>query len=123
MIAHLQLVEPCNVNRKVQPAGPGRPTNKSLRTREYLTPAEIDKLIKAAKEGRWGHRDATLILVGYRHGLRAVYGYSHAGIDGRREAGPRDQRPMAAGPNLATSGRVALGPRFARWYRRFSEAL
>jgi integrase len=71
MIAHLQLVEPCNVNRKVQPAGPGRPTNKSLRTREYLTPAEIDKLIKAAKEGRWGHRDATLILVGYRHGLRA----------------------------------------------------
>jgi len=48
-----------------------RGTNAELRTREYLTPAEIEELIKAAKDGRWGHRDATLILVAYRHGLRA----------------------------------------------------
>ena len=39
--------------------------------REYLTPKEVEKLIKAAKDGRWGHRDATLVLVAFRHGLRA----------------------------------------------------
>ena len=31
----------------------------------------IEKLIKAAGENRWGHRDATAILIAYRHGLRA----------------------------------------------------
>ena len=41
------------------------------RQREYLTPAEVDLLIAAArKRGRYGHRDATMILVAYRHGLR-----------------------------------------------------
>ena len=44
-----------------------RPT----RPREYLTEREIEKLIKAAGENRWGHRDATAILIAYRHGLRA----------------------------------------------------
>ena len=32
--------------------------------------AEIEKLIKAASKNRWGDRDATMILVAYRHGLR-----------------------------------------------------
>src|ERR1700760_3391149 len=67
MSAHLKLVEPRNENRSV----PVRPANAELRTREYLTPAEVEKLIKAAKDGRYGHRDATLILIAFRHGLRA----------------------------------------------------
>jgi integrase len=41
------------------------------RPREYLTEREIEKLIDAASENRWGHRDATAILIAYRHGLRA----------------------------------------------------
>jgi type 1 fimbriae regulatory protein FimB/type 1 fimbriae regulatory protein FimE len=42
-----------------------------LRTREYLTEAEVERLMKAAGKNRWGHRDATMVLVAYRHGLRA----------------------------------------------------
>lgn len=42
------------------------------RTREYLTAAELEKLMAVArKTGRYGHRDATMILIAYRHGLRA----------------------------------------------------
>ena len=41
------------------------------RPREYLTEREIEKLMNAAGDNRWGHRDATAILIAYRHGLRA----------------------------------------------------
>ena len=64
----LKLVSPTTVNRTVTPR---RPPNTELRTREYLTEAEVDKLIEAAKANRWGHRDATMILVAFRHGFRA----------------------------------------------------
>jgi integrase len=30
----------------------------------------VEHLLTAANGNRWGHRDATMILVGYRHGLR-----------------------------------------------------
>jgi integrase len=45
--------------------------NGDLRTREYLTEAEVERLMAAARKNRWDHRDATIILVAYRHGLRA----------------------------------------------------
>src|SRR5512133_3633840 len=46
--------------------------NSSVRTREYLTTREIERWMAAArKSSRYGHRDATMILIGYRHGLRA----------------------------------------------------
>jgi type 1 fimbriae regulatory protein FimB/type 1 fimbriae regulatory protein FimE len=45
--------------------------NAELRTREHLTEAEVEKLMAATKDNRYGHRDSTMILVGYRHGLRA----------------------------------------------------
>jgi type 1 fimbriae regulatory protein FimB/type 1 fimbriae regulatory protein FimE len=41
------------------------------RPREYLTETEINRLMDAARQNRWGHRDATAILMAYRHGLRA----------------------------------------------------
>jgi integrase len=56
-----------NILRKV----PGRPKNVDVRRREYLTPVEVDSLMKVAGNfGRHRHRDKTLILVMYRHGLR-----------------------------------------------------
>jgi type 1 fimbriae regulatory protein FimE len=58
-------------NRKVAPKPVARrPKNLAVRSREHLTPAEVAALIKAAKRGRWGQRDATLIMVMERHGLR-----------------------------------------------------
>jgi type 1 fimbriae regulatory protein FimB/type 1 fimbriae regulatory protein FimE len=41
-----------------------------VRPREYLTPAEIERLMKKAGDNRYGHRDATMVLIAYRHGLR-----------------------------------------------------
>ena len=50
---------------------PRRPKNKEVRSREYLTEQEVELLINTArKTGRHGHRDATLILLTFRHGLR-----------------------------------------------------
>lgn len=50
---------------------PAKPKNADRRAREYLTSTEVHALIQAAqKVGRYGHRDATLILMMYRHGLR-----------------------------------------------------
>src|SRR5262249_6041009 len=49
-----------------------RRPNGELRTREYLTEAEVERLIKAAKANRHGHRDALMVLLAYRHGLRAA---------------------------------------------------
>ena len=66
---HLRLVSSAAVNRTVRPK---RSPNVDLRTREYLTEAEVERLMKAANGNRWSHRDATMILVAYRHGLRAA---------------------------------------------------
>jgi site-specific recombinase XerD len=60
---------------RIEPAGSTAPSieNTSVRhTRRYLTTREVEKLIEAArKHGRYEHRDATMILLAYRHGLRA----------------------------------------------------
>jgi len=65
----LKLVAPATVNRTV--TMPRRKPNSVYRTREHLTGAEVDRLIDAAEANRWGHRDATMILVAFRHGLRS----------------------------------------------------
>jgi site-specific recombinase XerD len=50
---------------------PKKITNIERRSREYLTPVEIEKLINTAKQlGRYGARDSTMILMAYRHGFR-----------------------------------------------------
>src|SRR6266849_390108 len=74
-ITHLRRAAaraPAPLNGKVQRAAPPRRApNRVRRTREHLTPAEVERLIAAAgKAGRHGHRDATLLLLTYRHALR-----------------------------------------------------
>jgi type 1 fimbriae regulatory protein FimB/type 1 fimbriae regulatory protein FimE len=51
---------------------PRRRRNAESRAREYLTDGEITRVIDAAGRNRYGHRDATMVLVAYRHGLRAA---------------------------------------------------
>lgn len=59
------------VQRSSRVAPPRRRRNSDIRKREYLTPDEVEALMSGAGAvGRHGHRDATLILIGYRHGLR-----------------------------------------------------
>lgn len=56
---------------KLNKKPPKKPKNLDCRTREYLTHLEIDQLRKAARiQSRHGHRDDTLILLMFRHGLR-----------------------------------------------------
>ena len=52
---------------------PPRLKNGDVRPREYLSEGEVSELMKVAKKrGRYGHRDATMILLAYRHGLRVA---------------------------------------------------
>jgi type 1 fimbriae regulatory protein FimB/type 1 fimbriae regulatory protein FimE len=66
---NLRLVTSRAVNGTVPPR---RVPNAELRTREYLDEFEVNRLIKAAKANRNGQRDSTMILIAFRHGLRAA---------------------------------------------------
>jgi integrase len=51
---------------------PNAPSIVKCAVRKYLTEREIEKLMDCARRrSRYGHRDATMLLVAYRHGLRA----------------------------------------------------
>jgi integrase len=63
----LKLPTPASVKRTV----PQRLPNKALRTREHLTEKEVERLLKAAADNRNGHRDATMLLLAFRHALRS----------------------------------------------------
>lgn len=71
---HLALVAPTAVNGTVAPwqRPPARRRNAEVRGREWLAEPEVERLIKAAGDNRHGHRDATMILIAYRHALRAA---------------------------------------------------
>jgi integrase len=66
---NLRAISPPTVNRTVTPL---RRKNADLRTREHLTEPEVERLMEAARQNRYGHRDATMILIAFRHGLRAA---------------------------------------------------
>ena len=71
---HLTLIAPDNEKFTVRSAParlPRHKPNAEYRSREHLTEPEVERLIEAVKGNRWGHRDATMVLVAFRHGLRA----------------------------------------------------
>src|SRR4051795_12108752 len=63
--------EPPN-GRKVKsgPVGAVEATDRHERAKDYLSPAEMTRLLDTAKAGRHGVRDHLLLLMTYRHGLR-----------------------------------------------------
>ena len=67
----LRLVSPATEKRTVERSTPSRRPNADVRPREHLTEREVESMITAAKGNRWGQRDATMILMAFRHGLRA----------------------------------------------------
>ena len=64
----LRIVPPTIEIRKVTPR---RPKNAYVGTREYLTEKEVERLIAGCGDNRWPLRDQTMILIAFRHGLRA----------------------------------------------------
>ena len=92
---------------------PRRKRNAEVRAREYLTDGEIARLITAAGENRHSHRDATAVLVAYRHGLRAAelvtlrwdaIDFAHGRLHVRRAKGGSDRSTRCP---AASCGRYA----------------
>jgi hypothetical protein len=70
--AHLTVVAPDNEKFTVQSAPaslPRRKSNAEYRSQEHLTEREVERLIEALKGNRWGHRDATMVLIAFRPSL------------------------------------------------------
>src|SRR5436190_5251597 len=89
-------------NRAVAPT---RLANNKYRSREPLTPSEVEKLIEAAKTNRYGHRDATMLLVAFRHGLRAS---ELCGLEWS-QVGFTVQPSMCVGSKIASPPRTRFG--------------
>src|SRR6476469_1708702 len=108
---HLALVVPSTVNGTVDKAGPPkRRRNAEVRSREYLTDAEVHRLISAAGDNR--NRDATMVLVAYP--ARVAGGRAGHAALGRRRFCPWPptcrpaQRRLRVGPSIVRAG--AAGP-------------
>jgi integrase len=106
----LRLVAPPTVNRTVAPR---RPRNADLRTREHLTDGEVEKMIEAVGDNRHGHRDALMVLLAYRHGLRAAEVVDLRGADrlqNRVLACPPGQERYAKHPPIDRPGVARAAP-------------
>ncbi len=122
-------------------------TIRSRLPREHLTEAEIERLMTVARQdGRYGHRDATAIMVAFRHGLRSSElvdlqwdqidfvqkmirinrvkngtGSMHYPGNSELRALRRLQRESAAGPHVFVSERG--GPITTAWFRKMMARL
>ena len=93
------------------------------RPREYLTEGEIEKLMTVARQSdRYGHRDATAILVAFR--LWRVKGgdpSTHYLANSELRALRRLQRENPPGPHVFVSERG--GPVTTGWFRKMMARL
>jgi hypothetical protein len=98
---------------------PTRQRNAASRSREYLTPDEMERMIIAARQaGEWlAERDALLIMTAHHHGLRAFRAHRGAlGSDrpkGRYAYRPKTQARLAFDPSVARTGIEGLA---GAWY-------
>ena len=105
---------PTTANRTLR-----RRSNADYRPREYLTEAEVEKLIEAArKRGRNGAKDAAAILLAYRHGLRAAelcclrwsqIDLRHGRLHVNRAKGGIEERTSAARPRASGTEAITGG--------------
>ncbi|WP_245587551.1 tyrosine-type recombinase/integrase [Cylindrospermum stagnale] len=72
MFDYRKLVKQKNLNVKRQ--SPNSRKYSEVRTREHLLPEKVEAMRSAIKKSkcRHAHRDSTLILLIYRHGLRVA---------------------------------------------------
>ncbi len=69
----LLLIAQLLFSAKLFSHSPPPPKKSSEREREYLRPSEVESLMAAARQiGRHGIRDAAMILLMFRHGLRTA---------------------------------------------------
>ena len=112
---HLKLVTPTTEKRTVTPK---RAKNADLRTREYLTAEEVEALMAAARQNRYGHRDATMILIAFRHGLPRFRGRGPSLGSGRfqssRPARPQGQARHSQRAPAQRAGNARASPAATR---------
>jgi hypothetical protein len=108
------MSNPANKRRSLRPA-PTTETGTVVKfpspepARTYLTPDEVDQLASAARDrGRHGHRDATMILLAYRHGLRrARWSFTARNLSLCSGSGTRPKPSgsrMCVGPSMPAGG-------------------
>jgi type 1 fimbriae regulatory protein FimB/type 1 fimbriae regulatory protein FimE len=72
MPANLRLIDTSKSTQKPEVRSAGRKSDEiyGRADRKFLTEAQVMKLVTAAEAGRYGKRDALMILLAYRHALR-----------------------------------------------------
>ena len=82
--------------------GWGRPNGGHLTSGRTTTEAEVERLIKATQDNHYGLRDGTMILLAYRHGLRAAELVAYGGSRSTSEPPPC----MSVGSSRACPARI-----------------
>jgi integrase len=114
----LRLLKAKKSNSPPQKTSRNSRTYLEVRHRPYLFEEKVEAMVKAARKGRWGHRDSTLILMGYTHGLRISelvnlrwqqINFNTAHIHVRRLKGSRQARSPVVRRGNAGAQAVAKG--------------